>query len=190
MTILRRWLLRASKATGDSHAADSARTGHGPAPRESQELSSASCGSTPVCLGPLGGTSDGDARRTPESRDSHYHESVMRELPKNIKRQLRELVALVYERELGRELQALAREFDAWKVNGIDAFELEKRVHQFHQGPARELYGRYADNPNVELIVAGAVEANTIERSEIPEEVLPYLSNAFAFFADANGRKA
>jgi hypothetical protein len=116
----------------------------------------------------------------------------MRELPKNIKRQLRDLVGRIYELQLDRALGALAGEFEAWKRKEIDAFELEKRVHQFHQGPARELYVQYgsASSLNLELLVAHAVQEQILSKDDIPAEVLPYLENALAFYQEVRMTRA
>ena len=67
----------------------------------------------------------------------------MNEYPKRIKRELKELAGQAYENELGRELGDLARHFDDWREGKIGASDLTELVHQYHNGPARELWKKY-----------------------------------------------
>jgi hypothetical protein len=95
--------------------------------------------------------------------------------PKAVWRNLRDLVGLAYEVELGRELGKLAEHFDEWREGKIDAFDLTELVHKYHQGPARELWKRYADRPMVEMQVASAIARGILRREDVPEETWPYV---------------
>jgi hypothetical protein len=105
----------------------------------------------------------------------------MQELPKPIKRALRDLAASAYEIELGRALEALHGEFDRWRRGDITAFDLSEAIHQFHQGPARELYGRYVMG-SAHHAVAYAVATGVLNRSEVAPDVLQCLAGALSFF--------
>ncbi len=98
---------------------------------------------------------------------------------KAAKRQLRELAALAYERELAHELGSLERAFQGWRQGRIDAFELTNLIHRFHNGPARQLYDRY-ERGDRRLVVAGAVVTGIIDEAEVPEALRPYLGPAVA----------
>jgi hypothetical protein len=90
---------------------------------------------------------------------------------KQIKRKIRELAGVAHERALDAALRDLALEFDRWRECGIDAFDLNDRIHQFHQKTARKLYSYYtAAEPG--LIVASAVTRGLLDREEVGDEVL------------------
>ncbi len=100
---------------------------------------------------------------------------------KAAKRQLRELAALAYERELSRELALLERAFQDWRQGRISPFELSDLIHRFHNGPSRELYSFYHLGDN-HLAVANALGAGVLDESEVPEAVRLELGPALAAF--------
>jgi hypothetical protein len=94
--------------------------------------------------------------------------------PKAVRRALRELAAKAHEVELGRELGKLEAEFAHWRSGELDAFELNGRIHAFHQGPSRELYSKYqALSPDT--LVCLAVCRGGFQESDLPAEVLQHL---------------
>jgi hypothetical protein len=99
------------------------------------------------------------------------------DLPKPVKRKLRELVGAAYEAALRQELLKLREEFARWERGEIDGFELTERIHKFHDGPARELYKLYASPSTADLamIVAGAVHSKLIDGASIPDDVKPHV---------------
>jgi hypothetical protein len=110
----------------------------------------------------------------------------MDELPKPIKRALRELAGTAYSVELGRALEALHGEFDRWKRGDITAFDLSEAIHQFHDGRARELYGRYVTG-QTKAAVAYAVAHGVLDRSKVAPEVLQHLVGVLSFFEAQDG---
>jgi hypothetical protein len=62
----------------------------------------------------------------------------MRDIPKQIKRLLREQAMLAHEEELRRALLPIAAAFEEWKKGEISSGELSIRIHEFHQGPSRK----------------------------------------------------
>jgi hypothetical protein len=103
------------------------------------------------------------------------------ELPKHIKKQLRELAGQAYENELAAELHKLAEHFDAWKAKKIAAGDLVNLIHKFHNGPARELF-RWYNDPDVRAMVAAAVAHGVLDRESVPDDVWPYLESAIHLF--------
>src|SRR5688572_9786612 len=101
----------------------------------------------------------------------------MDQMPKPIKRALRQLADRAYEIELGRELAALRSEFDRWQRGEITAFELSEAVHRFHQGPARDLYVTYTSG-HPQVVVANAVQNGILDRTQIAPDVLIAVSKA------------
>jgi hypothetical protein len=67
----------------------------------------------------------------------------MKSLSKKQKRHLRELTALAYERDLARSLDALTKEVDAWREGRCSAWDLNQKVHEYHDQTARSLYKIY-----------------------------------------------
>lgn len=101
---------------------------------------------------------------------------------KDQRRHLRELGGIAHERELSAALTKLEGEFTRWRAGGIDAFELSEAIHQFHQGPARELFTKY-DPPNLDFAVAAAIHRGLLSREEAGAEVMPMLERHLAFLA-------
>ena len=98
-----------------------------------------------------------------------------RELPKAIKKTMRLLVGLAREVELGKALEDLFGEFQAWKSGTIDSFELSDRIHKFHDGPNREIYLRYTSRLDLRFLVHYALGECLIKKSAVPKEIWPYL---------------
>ncbi|MDP9311584.1 MAG: hypothetical protein M3R24_12005 [Chloroflexota bacterium] len=103
----------------------------------------------------------------------------MRDIPKRVKRLLREQAARAYEAELRRALLPLAEAFEQWKAGQIESGNLCQLIHEFHQGPARELYTRY-NAAWLDMVVARAIADGLLDRQEVPAEVLDYLRPVLA----------
>jgi hypothetical protein len=56
---------------------------------------------------------------------------------------LRQLAQEAWEAELDGELEQLFENFSRWADDGMSAFELSDKIHEFHNGASRGLYGRY-----------------------------------------------
>jgi len=97
------------------------------------------------------------------------------ELPKAIKRAMRSLVGIAHETELKRALEELFGSFQEWKSGEIDSIELSDRIHNFHNGPNRDIYLRYASKFDLRILVRQALEERTLEKAAVPKEVWPYL---------------
>ncbi len=101
--------------------------------------------------------------------------------PKRIRKHLRELASLAYERERNRELDALAVEFERWRRGELAPWDLTERIHAFHQGPARDLFVLYRDLDEG-MAVGRAVAGGTLEEKEIPADVLAHVASALEFY--------
>lgn len=112
----------------------------------------------------------------------------MREMPKSVLRQLRELAAQAHEEELRRVLLPLAESFERWKAGRLETSDLVDLLHEFHQGPARELSGRYNSKP-IEAPVAFAVASGVLDRKSVPEDVLKDLAPLIEFYEEGDSRK-
>ena len=93
------------------------------------------------------------------------------EYTKAVRKQMREMATVAYERELRLELKKLAEQFQLWKEDKIDSFELETCVHNFHNGPARTIYNRYT-GLQLEMILPYALKEGIICEEECPAEIV------------------
>ncbi len=57
---------------------------------------------------------------------------------KLIRKKLRELAGLAHERELSMAMETLDKHFAQWRRQEIDCFELNDRIHRFHQNTSSE----------------------------------------------------
>jgi hypothetical protein len=96
------------------------------------------------------------------------------EYPKAIKRRIRELAGLIYERGLTEALTALERDFARWRQGRCDAFELEEQIHRFHDGVARELWKKFSSSAGavLDVCVAEAIATGKITAAEAGVDVL------------------
>ena len=104
----------------------------------------------------------------------------MKGLSKRVKRLLRDAAAAAHEEELRRALLPVAEAFERWKAGQLGSGELSEIIHRFHQGPNRELFGRY-NNPYLNLAVAHAIVTGILDRSAVAPELLEHLAGDLAF---------
>jgi hypothetical protein len=88
---------------------------------------------------------------------------------------LRRLAGDAWNAELNGALKKLSGDFAKWSGGGMNAFELSDKIHEFHNGISRELYGRYT-NLNPEFLVSRAVALGILDRKALGEPVLEKLS--------------
>jgi len=102
---------------------------------------------------------------------------------KAVRKRLRDLVAMAYEKELSLEMEKLAGQFKLWQEGKIDVWDLEEAVHKFHNGPARKLYNRYND-VSPEVIVPYAVVRGLVSFDDIPQEIAEEMRFKIKFFKE------
>jgi hypothetical protein len=105
----------------------------------------------------------------------------MQEVPKWIKRLVREWAGIAHDRELRKALSELRIQFDRWERSEIDAFELNDLVHRFHQDASREIWTRYATT-HLEPAVASAVATGVLRKEELPAELLQHIAGLIEFY--------
>ena len=105
----------------------------------------------------------------------------MEEIPKQLKRQVREWAGIAHERDLRKALGELRVEFDRWERGEIDSFELNERLHRFHQDTSREIWKRYATT-HLEPAIASAVVAGVIRKEELPPALLQHVAGWIEFY--------
>ena len=97
------------------------------------------------------------------------------DIPKSLKRELRQLATAAYERELRRELEQLSERFDAWKRGEVDSFDLSDEIHRFHQRPNRDLWSRYTV-VKPDASVPMAVAAGVLSEGDLSEQLRDFLA--------------
>jgi len=104
----------------------------------------------------------------------------VREFTKSERKKLRALAGEAYARELDRELQDLDSGFSDWRHKHIDAFQLSDLIHEFHQGPSRELFSQYTRlDPG--FLVARAFARGLLQESEVPASLREALSSLIEY---------
>ena len=93
---------------------------------------------------------------------------------KKRRRLFRELAALAHRRELEQALGELEACFRAWRSGEIDASELSDRIHEFHDGAAREAWKRY-QSLEPEMSVPVALARRVLKEEDVPPELLEQL---------------
>ena len=63
------------------------------------------------------------------------------EFTKSERKLLRQLSEVAWESELSLCLSELMKEFSAWQGKRMSAFDLSQKIHEFHDGASRNLYG-------------------------------------------------
>ena len=106
---------------------------------------------------------------------------VAGDIPKRVKRLLREYASAAHEEELRRALLPLAEAFKRWEHGGLGSGELSDLIHRFHQGPARELFLRY-NASNLVAPVAYAIAVGIVDRTAVPGELLEHLTGMIEFY--------
>lgn len=105
----------------------------------------------------------------------------MQEIPKRIKRMVREWAGVAHERDLRDALKELRRQFDRWDRGEVDSFELNQLVHRYHDGASREIWKRYSTS-HLEPAVASAIVAGVLRRDELPEELVKHVTGWIDFY--------
>jgi hypothetical protein len=110
------------------------------------------------------------------------------QLPKAARRALRDGCEQAYKRAMRQSLLPLAEDFDRWKLGAIDSFELGERIHRWHQGPNRELYLRFGDVSNQELVltVARAVHDGLLDVEDVPEAAQETVGKVLSVLREMN----
>lgn len=110
------------------------------------------------------------------------------DIPKRVRRRLRELSARAHEEELRRALLPLSRSFDEWRKGHLSSGDLALAVHEFERGPAREMFRRYNGAPAT-MNVAYALREGLLRREEVEDEVIAYLAGPLAFLGFEPGEE-
>jgi hypothetical protein len=98
------------------------------------------------------------------------------------KSELRNLSGEAWAEELSEALLELYEDFGKWAEDSLSPFDLNDKIHEFHNGKSRELYVRYSSRPEIE--VARAIAKGYISEGEVSESLLEKLRSSIEFFAE------
>lgn len=103
---------------------------------------------------------------------------------KPTRKRLRELAAVAHERELAGALRKLHEQFGEWQAQKIDVFELNDRIHQFHQKTAREIWKMYDYAGNEDMLVSRALKLGLLTKDEVGEDLVEQIGPMIGFWED------
>lgn len=96
---------------------------------------------------------------------------------------LRELATEAWNAELHHALMNLYEEFGKWKDDAMSSLELSDKIHEFHNGMARELYGRYT-TLHADILVSRAIALGLLGEDSLGESLLEKLASEIKFFRE------
>ena len=106
---------------------------------------------------------------------------TMEPITRRESKHLRQLAAIAYDRELGRELTRLETSFMDWRAGRLNPHDVSAAIHAFHDGVARDLWVR--DNRvDPSSTVPRAIATGLVAESEVPSALLTKLQNALEYY--------
>jgi len=107
-----------------------------------------------------------------------------RQMTKLERQQIRAVAAAGHEMALRRALERLAADFDRWREGNLGSFDLEERIHKFHNGEAREIYNWFVTGRSSSLPgeAAYSMAAGWVKEEDVPAEAMSYLAPLTALY--------
>jgi hypothetical protein len=96
---------------------------------------------------------------------------------------LRSLAEEAWDTELRDALTELFEDFGKWADDGMSAFELSDKIHEFHNGISRELYVRYT-TLRPEILVSRAVAFGIVGEEALGKSLLERLARNIESFRE------
>lgn len=100
----------------------------------------------------------------------------MAEVPKSLRRELREVARRAYDAELSQALAPLADSFEAWRQGRLSPAKLVEKIHDFHDGVNRQIWKRYTYHSPVSA-VSHAIASRALDRTAVSPQLLAYLES-------------
>jgi len=111
----------------------------------------------------------------------------MNELSKSQMKHLRKLAGQCYEKEMSIALESLFNNFQKWKKSEISVWDLNDKIHEHHNGTARDLWKTYEQINNPILAISMAFAKGIIQIEEVPEycrESVERMAETFEIFGE------
>lgn len=106
----------------------------------------------------------------------------MREMTKSQKRHLNELAGRAYEAELSRAIDSVHQEIQKWKNMEISCWDVDKKIHSYHDNEARSLYKTYVMLGDPRVAVAQAIARGILDISEVKENCRSLLEGLIDYY--------
>jgi len=100
----------------------------------------------------------------------------MSSLTKNDRKEIRDLIARAYTKEISQHLNYLAGKFKEWQEQSIDCWELCDLIHGFHNGASRELFSLYHQTSFDSVLIQRALLQGLIQKENISKELFKKLN--------------
>jgi tagatose-1,6-bisphosphate aldolase len=94
----------------------------------------------------------------------------MTDLTKSQKKYFRQLAGQCYEKEMSLVLETLYEDFQQWKKSEIDPWDLNEKIHEYHDKTARDLWKIYVQMNDPSFAVSIALAKGIIEIGDIRED--------------------
>ena len=105
----------------------------------------------------------------------------MRNLTKKQKKLLHALAEKAYEIDLGRCIDKLFEKYQKWKEGQITVWDLNEKIHEYHNEIARDLYKSYTIDDPI-FPVAFGIKSGAIDISEVDQSCLPDIERILEYF--------
>lgn len=102
-------------------------------------------------------------------------------MDKNLKKELRNLHVLAYEKETKIYLEKLYNKFQEWRNGDISSIDLSSLLHEYDYGQLRELFTKY-NTLDPEVTVSRALVDGLIQRNEISDSAFISIERLIEFF--------
>lgn len=87
-----------------------------------------------------------------------------------------------YEKEITLALESLFEDFKKWEQSEITPWDLNDKIHHYHNGTARELYKLYEGLNDTTVALSQAVVKGIIKIEDVPENCRPLLEGLIDFY--------
>jgi len=92
----------------------------------------------------------------------------MKEMTKSQRRHLNELAGRAYECELSLAIDSVHQEIQKWKNKEMSRWEVDQKIHSYHDDEARSLYKTYVMLNDPRVAVAQAIAKGILESPGYP----------------------
>ena len=106
----------------------------------------------------------------------------MKEMTKSQRRHLNELAGRAYESELSRAIDSVHQEIQKWKNKEISCWDVDQKIHSYHDDEARSLYKTYVMLNDPRVAVAQAIAKGILDISEVDEDCRSLLEGLIDYY--------
>ena len=106
----------------------------------------------------------------------------MNDMTKSQKKHLRHLGKDCYEKEMALALESLFEHFKKWETEEISTWDLNDKIHEYHNKTARYLWKIYENLSDPRVALSQAVVKGIINIEDIQEDCRPLLQGLIDFY--------